>query len=121
MQDWIAMGFAVTLAGSACAADLPDHLASFDVPKSRAILMMRTYAACLKAITESAAPYGAETIQTALLGPVERSTLTTRKAPLHVRITYATEHGREIRELSVKCRVGRNKVISLIDKEAKQR
>lgn len=116
MKTLEATALAVLLAGSAQAADLPEYQARSEAVDRREEVAIRTYAICREAIAESAAPYEPVQIETVLVGPVKRSTLTTRSAPLHVRITYETERGRQVRESSVDCKVARAGVVSITER-----
>jgi hypothetical protein len=107
-----ATALAVFLTGSANAADLPDYQAQLHPRDSRANVAMRTYAVCREKIAAEAAPYSPLDIQAVLIGPVKRS-WRTRTAPLHVRITYETDRGREIRRSAVDCQVAGDNVVSL--------
>jgi thiazole synthase ThiGH ThiG subunit len=104
------------MASAAEAADLPEYQAQFGVSSGRTTAAMRTYAVCREAIAQSAAPFAPVDIQTVLIGPIRRSTFTTRTAPLHVRIIYETKGGRETRESAVDCRVARNAVVSITER-----
>lgn len=116
MKIWGATALAVFLAGTAQGADLPEYQARSASVQERENVALRTFALCREAIAESAAPYGPVQIETVLVGPVKRSTLTTRSAPLHVRITYQTEQGRQVRESSVDCKVARAGVVSITER-----
>ncbi len=113
MRTWTAAALTVLVAGAAHAADLPETYDKTGTSASTGDMAIRTYAMCREAIAAAAADHAALDIQTVLVGPVRRSTFTTRTAPLHVRITYATDQGQQVRQSAVDCRVARNKVVSI--------
>lgn len=74
---------------------------------------METFAACKRAISELAAPFGSIAVEITTVGLVRRYLDGKSVSPLFVRIVYATVNGTETRQANVECSVDANDVVAV--------